>query len=71
MGTPKGQSATRSKPATSITHQAVIVGSHQKVEWLIEHLRRPASLVIAGFIIVVVALCFFAVAQLARTRGVA
>ena len=31
----------RSKPAKSITHRAVIVGSHQKVDWLIEHLRRP------------------------------
>ena len=37
------QVGQRSKPATSITHQAVIVGSHQKVEWLIEHLRRPAG----------------------------
>jgi ATP-dependent RNA helicase RhlE len=37
------QVGQRSKPATSITHQAVIVGSHQKVEWLIDHLRRPAG----------------------------
>jgi ATP-dependent RNA helicase RhlE len=37
------QVGQRSKPATSITHQAVIVGSHQKVDWLIDHLRRPAG----------------------------
>ena len=37
------QVGQRSKPATSISHQAVIVPSHGKVEWLIDHLRRPAG----------------------------
>jgi ATP-dependent RNA helicase RhlE len=35
------QVGQRSKPATSISHQAVIVSAHGKVEWLIDHLRRP------------------------------
>ena len=37
------QVGQRSKPATSISHQAVIVASHAKIDWLIEHLRRPAG----------------------------
>jgi len=37
------QVGQRSKPATSISHRAVIVPSHGKVEWLIDHLRRPAG----------------------------
>jgi ATP-dependent RNA helicase RhlE len=35
------QIGERSRPATSITHQAVIVPSSRKVDWLIEHLRQP------------------------------
>jgi ATP-dependent RNA helicase RhlE len=31
----------RSKPARTITHQAAIVAPSGKVDWLIEHLRRP------------------------------
>ena len=37
------QVGQRSKPATSISHQAVIVPSNRKLNWLIEHLRRPAG----------------------------
>jgi ATP-dependent RNA helicase RhlE len=37
------QVGQRSKPATSITHQAVIVPSNHKVDWLVDHLRRPAG----------------------------
>jgi ATP-dependent RNA helicase RhlE len=37
------QVGQRSKPATSISHQAVIVPSSRKLEWLIDHLRRPAG----------------------------
>jgi ATP-dependent RNA helicase RhlE len=37
------QVGERSKPATSITHEAVIVDSHRKVDWLIDRLRRPAG----------------------------
>jgi ATP-dependent RNA helicase RhlE len=37
------QVGQRSKPATSITHEAVVVPSARKVEWLVEHLRRPAG----------------------------
>jgi ATP-dependent RNA helicase RhlE len=33
----------RSKPARSITHQAVPVAHGGKLDWLIEHLRRPAG----------------------------
>jgi ATP-dependent RNA helicase RhlE len=33
----------RSKPARTITHRAVTIPSHGKLEWLIEHLRRPAG----------------------------
>ena len=54
---------------------ACMLKRSRRIAWAERHpefnLRRPASLVIAGFIIVVVALCFFAVAQLARTRGIA
>jgi len=35
------QVGQRSKPAQSITHQAVSVPGGNKLEWLIEHLRRP------------------------------
>ena len=35
------QVGLRSAPALSITHHAHAVPSNQKVEWLIEHLRRP------------------------------
>jgi ATP-dependent RNA helicase RhlE len=35
------QIGERSAPARSITHKAHIVPPGQKVEWLIEHLRRP------------------------------
>jgi ATP-dependent RNA helicase RhlE len=31
----------RSKPARTITHHAVLVPSSHKVQWLIDHLRRP------------------------------
>ncbi|OFW22005.1 MAG: hypothetical protein A3H97_02755 [Acidobacteria bacterium RIFCSPLOWO2_02_FULL_65_29] len=31
----------RSKPARTITHRAAIVSSAHKLDWLIEHLRRP------------------------------
>ena len=31
----------RSAPARTITHRAVVVPSSQKLDWLIEHLRRP------------------------------
>jgi ATP-dependent RNA helicase RhlE len=31
----------RSKPARTITHRAVTVRPNEKLEWLIEHLRRP------------------------------
>jgi ATP-dependent RNA helicase RhlE len=37
------QVGQRSKPATSISHQAVILPSSRKLDWLIEHLRRPAG----------------------------
>jgi ATP-dependent RNA helicase RhlE len=37
------QVGERSKPATSITHQAEIVAVGRKVDWLIEHLRQPAG----------------------------
>jgi ATP-dependent RNA helicase RhlE len=37
------QVGQRSKPATSISHEAVIVPSNRKLDWLIEHLRRPAG----------------------------
>jgi ATP-dependent RNA helicase RhlE len=37
------QVGQRSKPATSISHQAVIVPSNRKLDWLIDHLRRPAG----------------------------
>jgi ATP-dependent RNA helicase RhlE len=37
------QVGLRSAPARSITHHAHTVPSSQKVEWLIEHLRRPAG----------------------------
>jgi ATP-dependent RNA helicase RhlE len=35
------QVGQRSQPAQSITHRMEAVGAHDKVEWLIEHLRRP------------------------------
>lgn len=35
------QVGDRSKPAPSISHRAEVVDEHAKVEWLIEHLRRP------------------------------
>jgi ATP-dependent RNA helicase RhlE len=35
------QVGLRSAPARSITHHAHTVASNQKIEWLIEHLRRP------------------------------
>jgi ATP-dependent RNA helicase RhlE len=35
------QVGERSAPAKSITHRACVVPSGQKLEWLIEHLRRP------------------------------
>ena len=35
------QVGERSAPAKSITHRAFVVPSGQKIEWLIEHLRRP------------------------------
>ncbi len=35
------QVGLRSKPALSITHHAYVVPSGQKIEWLIEHLKRP------------------------------
>jgi ATP-dependent RNA helicase RhlE len=35
------QVGQRSQPAKSITHRVEQVGAHDKVEWLIEHLRRP------------------------------
>jgi len=31
----------RSKPATSITHRAEVVDEGKKIDWLINHLRRP------------------------------
>ena len=37
------QVGQRSKPATSISHEAVIVPSNRKLDWLIDHLRRPAG----------------------------
>ena len=35
------QVGQRSQPAKSITHRIEAVGTNEKVEWLIEHLRRP------------------------------
>src|SRR5262249_20053853 len=35
------QIGRRSAPATSITHRVQHVGSHDKVTWLIDHLKRP------------------------------
>jgi ATP-dependent RNA helicase RhlE len=35
------QVGQRSRPATSISHRAVTVPNGQKIEWLIERLRRP------------------------------
>ena len=35
------QVGQRSQPAKSITHRIETVGANEKVEWLIEHLRRP------------------------------
>jgi ATP-dependent RNA helicase RhlE len=35
------QVGQRSQPARTITHQAVIVTPDEKLQWLIEHLRRP------------------------------
>ena len=35
------QVGQRSMPALSITHHAYVVPSGQKIDWLIEHLRRP------------------------------
>jgi ATP-dependent RNA helicase RhlE len=35
------QIGQRSAPARSITHKVEHVGAHDKVNWLIEHLRRP------------------------------
>jgi ATP-dependent RNA helicase RhlE len=35
------QIGQRSAPARTITHRAAIVNPSRKVEWLIEHLRRP------------------------------
>jgi ATP-dependent RNA helicase RhlE len=35
------QVGQRSKPATSISHEAVILPSNRKLDWLIAHLRRP------------------------------
>jgi ATP-dependent RNA helicase RhlE len=37
------QVGERSKPAETITHQAVDVAGAAKLEWLTEHLRRPAG----------------------------
>jgi len=37
------QVGQRSAPPRSITHRAVVVSNGQKIEWLIEHLRRPAG----------------------------
>jgi ATP-dependent RNA helicase RhlE len=37
------QVGQRSKPATTISHQAVILPSNRKLDWLIDHLRRPAG----------------------------
>jgi ATP-dependent RNA helicase RhlE len=31
----------RSKPAQTITHRAVVVPGSRKLQWLIDHLRRP------------------------------
>jgi len=35
------QVGQRSQPAKSITHRIETVGANEKVDWLIEHLRRP------------------------------
>jgi ATP-dependent RNA helicase RhlE len=35
------QVGQRSRPAASITHQAVTVSGRDKLDWLIDHLRRP------------------------------
>jgi len=35
------QVGQRSAPARTITHRAVVVPASQKLEWLIQHLRRP------------------------------
>jgi ATP-dependent RNA helicase RhlE len=37
------QVGQRSKPAQSITHRAVTVADSAKLDWLIDHLRRPAG----------------------------
>ena len=37
------QVGQRSAPAKSITHRVEHVGSHDKVTWLIDHLKRPAG----------------------------
>jgi ATP-dependent RNA helicase RhlE len=37
------QVGERSKPAPSITHRAVTVADSGKLDWLIDHLRRPAG----------------------------
>jgi ATP-dependent RNA helicase RhlE len=37
------QVGERSAPAKSITHRAETVAGSQKVQWLIDHLRRPAG----------------------------
>jgi len=37
------QVGQRSAPAKSITHRAQFVAGHQKVEWLIDHLKNPAG----------------------------
>jgi ATP-dependent RNA helicase RhlE len=37
------QAGQRSQPPKTITHRIAEVGAHDKVEWLIEHLRRPAG----------------------------
>ena len=37
------QVGQRSAPPRSITHRAVVVSNGQKIEWLVQHLRRPAG----------------------------
>jgi hypothetical protein len=52
---------------------ACMVRRSKRIAWAERNpefnLRRPASLVLAGFIMMVVGSCFFLVAQIARSRG--
>lgn len=54
---------------------ACMIRRARRIEWAERNpefnLRRPASLVLTGFIIMVVAACFFIVAQVARANGAA